>query len=86
MFKPVGRGGDNAHILGEVLHAERLDRNGGVIGVANGGAEQADGFADTFAMMMERAVREMRERALAGIEPVMKREIVGGSAAMCALR
>jgi hypothetical protein len=51
-----------------VLQAESLDGNRGVIGVADGGAEEADGLGDAFAMMMESAVREMRERALAGVD------------------
>ena len=51
----------------EMLQAEGLDGNGGIIGVANVCAEKTDGLGNTFAMMMQRAVREMRKRALARV-------------------
>jgi hypothetical protein len=60
-----------------MLQGKRLDGNGGAIGIEDGRAEKANGFGDAFAMVIERAVGEVGERALAGIEPVMERKIVG---------
>jgi hypothetical protein len=37
------------------------------------------GFGDPIAMMVQRPVREMRERCLAGIEPIVKRLKVLGA-------
>jgi hypothetical protein len=51
-----------------------------------GRAKKADGLADPFAVVIERPVGEVSERALAGIEPVMEWEIVCGCAAMFTLR
>jgi hypothetical protein len=68
MLKPVRSRRNDAHVLGEMLQGKGLNGNGGAVGIDNDGAEAADSVADSFAVMIQHAVREVSEGTLAGID------------------
>jgi hypothetical protein len=85
MLQPVDGRRDDAHVLGEMLQGEGFDGDSGLVGIDEDRAKEAHSFPDSFAVVIDGAVREMGEAAFAGVEPVVQREVIGGTAAMFAL-
>ena len=68
VLQPVGGSRDDAHILGQMLQGQRLDRNGNAIGIDDDRAEMAHGFLNSLHMVIDRAVREVRKADLARVD------------------
>ena len=79
--RPIGKGGDRAKILTNVLLADEADRNSPAVSIDDRRPEQGFQHEDALGMVPERAVPGVCEDGLGLVEPLVQRQIVVGLAA-----
>src|SRR6516164_5450380 len=75
---PMGEGRDVSEILDNVLFTDPARRNDAAGRQCDGRTKDGLRHEDAFGVVAKRAVPEVRRDLLAGIEPVMDRQIVAG--------
>ena len=71
--RPIGKGGDRAKILTNVLLADEADRNNPAVSIDDRHPEQGFEHEDALGMVPERAVPGVREDSLGLVEPLVQR-------------